>query len=131
MSPVNSLGYIFAGIFMKLYLKENIRALIKARHITQADLERVIGISNKTMNRWDRNMPSIDKVVSVADYFHVGLDELVGRDFDSSLSRDQRQLLDLFDRLNDEGKTAALAMITGLSCQPEYIKSDSVIKMEV
>lgn len=104
-------------------LFENVQAMCALKRITIADLERGSGLKESTVTKWKTTSPSYDKVVSVADFFGITIDELLGRSA-PSLSTADRQILELFHQLNEEGQGAAIAMLQGLSHQPAYIKSD-------
>lgn len=54
-----------------------IRQMCKERHITIAELERVTGIGNGVIARWDNFNPRVDRIKLVADYFGVTVDELL------------------------------------------------------
>ncbi|MBC1456249.1 helix-turn-helix domain-containing protein [Listeria newyorkensis] len=59
---------------------DRIKKLCENRKITIAELERNAGLKSSTIYRWDKNMPSGDKLEKVADYFNVSIDYLLGRD---------------------------------------------------
>lgn len=50
---------------------------------TLLDIERVTGISNQNLSRWEQGkvLPNIDFCVKLADFYGISLDELIGRDF--------------------------------------------------
>lgn len=56
---------------------KNIKRLCAANNISISKLGKTLGFGNGTIERWDRNRPSIDKVILVADYFGVTVDELL------------------------------------------------------
>ena len=58
---------------------ERIRTLCQSMHITLNRLENEAGLSKSTICRWDENLPSVDKLQKVADYFRVSTDYLLGR----------------------------------------------------
>lgn len=58
---------------------ENIRSLCKMNNITTTRLEEILGFSQGLISRWKDKTPSLDRVVDIADYFHISLDEVVGR----------------------------------------------------
>ena len=61
----------------------NLKNLRTEREITQADLAQALSTTEKTISHWETGYsePSISQLVTIADYFDVSLDELVGRDF--------------------------------------------------
>lgn len=56
---------------------KNICELCKEKKISLAELERQCGLAPRTVYRWDANIPSIEKVKKVADYFGVTVDDLI------------------------------------------------------
>ena len=70
-------------------LVEKVRNLCETHEITLAALERKLDFGNGTIRKWDNATPSGDKLAKVADYFHVSVDYLLGReDYVSSSSSD-------------------------------------------
>lgn len=59
-------------------LVKSIRELCKKNNIAISQLEGELNFSAGQISRWTKNSPSIDKIVDIADYFHVSLDEVVG-----------------------------------------------------
>lgn len=57
----------------------SIKNLCKSNNITVGELEKTIGLSQGLVSKWLKTTPSLDKIVDIADYFHVSLDEVVGR----------------------------------------------------
>ena len=60
-----------------------ITELCKAKKLSLLELERQAGLKQRTVYRWDDNMPSVDKVKAVADVLGVTVDDLL-RDGDES-----------------------------------------------
>ena len=58
-------------------LLENISALCKKNNITFAELERETGLGNGVIRRWGEMNPRVDRLKLVADYFGVGIDDLM------------------------------------------------------
>lgn len=59
-------------------LVKSIRQLCKNKNIAISQLENDLNFGAGLISRWSKNSPSIDKIVDIADYFHVSLDEVVG-----------------------------------------------------
>lgn len=63
----------------------SIKRLCKSNNITVGELEKTIGLSQGLVSKWLKTTPSLDKIIDIADYFHVPLDEVIGRNqFDTS-----------------------------------------------
>ena len=62
-------------------LNENIKSLRLARGINQVELAKVLGVTKQTISNWENNniQPSIEMLVSLADYFGTSTDYLLGR----------------------------------------------------
>lgn len=56
---------------------DNILALCAARGISVRKAEHEVGIGNGVIRKWNHQSPHVDKLLLVADYFGVTLDELV------------------------------------------------------
>lgn len=59
-------------------LVKSIRELCKNNNIAISKLENDLNFGAGLISRWVKNSPSIDKIVDIADYFHVSIDEVVG-----------------------------------------------------
>lgn len=58
---------------------ESIRTLCKDNNISPTKLEEDLKFSQGLISRWKDKTPSIDKIVDIANYFNVSLDEVIGR----------------------------------------------------
>lgn len=58
----------------------SIKALCKSIDISASQLEKEVGLSQGLISKWQKTMPSLDKIIDIADYFHVSLDDVIGRD---------------------------------------------------
>ncbi|MGI1836450.1 helix-turn-helix domain-containing protein [Lactococcus garvieae] len=59
---------------------ENIKSLAKSRHITMKDLAIELGFSENLFYTWKKTNPKASDLAKVADYFHVSVDYLLGRE---------------------------------------------------
>lgn len=62
------------GKSMVKYIKE----LAKIKKITISRLEQTLGFSNGSIRHWDEKPPAYDKLLKVANYFEITIDELIG-----------------------------------------------------
>lgn len=63
---------------MDLY--EKIKELAKQKNISIRQIEENLNWGNGVIRRWKKAKPSYDKLEAVADYFHVSVDYLLGRE---------------------------------------------------
>lgn len=59
---------------------DKIKSLCKARGLTIASLEKMCGLGNGSIRKWDNASPSVDRAVAVANALGVSLLELTGED---------------------------------------------------
>lgn len=65
---------------MKLLIGENIKRLRRERDLTQEEVAAHLGISFQSISKWERGdgYPDITMLPSLANYFGVSVDELIG-----------------------------------------------------
>ncbi|WP_193312180.1 helix-turn-helix domain-containing protein [Schleiferilactobacillus harbinensis] len=63
---------------MNIY--QRIKDLAADRNISIAELERALNFANGSLYKWTKTSPSVEKVASVAAFFGVSVDYLLGRD---------------------------------------------------
>lgn len=61
-------------------LVDNIRILCKSKNIPISQLEKELDFGSGLISRWTKADPSLSKIVDIADFFNVSLDEIVGRE---------------------------------------------------
>ncbi|MEK3735481.1 helix-turn-helix domain-containing protein [Paenibacillus sp. FSL M8-0334] len=61
-------------------LVANIKRLCKQSGTTISKLEKSLGFGRGSIYVWDKSHPSISKVMAVADFFDVPIQQLLGRD---------------------------------------------------
>ena len=88
-----------------------VRELITRKHMTIAQLERILDFSGGSIARWDKSRPSVDKLQKVVDYFEVSMDYLLGRTDEPYYKLTEKEKLDI-------GKEVDL-LLDGLSTQAE------------
>ena len=61
---------------------DRIKELRQARHMTQAELAKALGLTKQCVSNWENDnvAPSVEMLVKIADYFCVSTDYLLGRD---------------------------------------------------
>lgn len=64
---------------------DRIRVLAKGKGMSLPVLESTLGLGNGTVSRWNKSAPNTDKLSKVADYFHVSIDYLLGREQNKTL----------------------------------------------
>ena len=69
---------------INLDLYEKIKELAAQKHVSIRQIEEHLGYGNGTIRRWSKLTPGVDKVRTVAKYFNVSIDYLLGHDEKSS-----------------------------------------------
>ncbi len=67
---------------MKLNIGETIKRLRKEKEITQEEFAEVLGVSCQSVSRWENDScyPDIELIPTIADFFGVSVDRLMGFD---------------------------------------------------
>lgn len=65
---------------MNRSIVEIIKTLCQDNNISIGELEKQLGFSQGLISRWEKNSPSVDKVITVANFFQVSTDYLLGRE---------------------------------------------------
>jgi len=86
---------------MNIYIGENIKRLRKEKDMTQETLADFLGVSFQSVSKWERGeaLPDITLVPSIANYFGVTIDELMGNDKIINEEKIQKYLAE-YDELN-------------------------------
>ena len=65
---------------MELTLSQNIRALRKARRLTQEQFAEVMGVTTGAVHKWESGLstPELTLIVEMADFFDTSVDALLG-----------------------------------------------------
>ncbi len=112
-------------------LNDTLIELRKEKGIKQRDLAKELGFSNNMVCEWEkgRSNPNIETLIKLADYFAVSIDYLVGRADElnnvnvitngAALSKDEKTLLDCFDKLGPFERDAILIQIKALARKSE------------
>lgn len=69
-------------------LYERIKKLCHANNITVAQLEQELKFGTASVRKWKTSSPSIDKIISVASFFNVSTDYILGLDKTIVLDKD-------------------------------------------
>ncbi len=56
----------------------SIKSICKEHNITITKLEETLGMSQGLISRWNKSDPSLSKIIDIAEYFNISLDELTG-----------------------------------------------------
>lgn len=73
---------------------DRVRMLANAQGMSLPVLETKLNLGNGTISRWSKSSPNSDKLMRVADFFHVPVDYLLGREpssYDSEYGRALQQ----------------------------------------
>lgn len=91
-------------------------ALRKSKHMTQADVAEYLNIPRTTYNSYEKRdtVPPIDLLYKLADLYNISLDTLLGRNYKSSFSNEELELLSKFNKLNTNQKHQLIGYLDAL-----------------
>ncbi len=91
--------------------------------ITQAQLAKDLGVSRATIQNWEKGITDITgySLMMLCDRFNVSPNEVYGTGSPSPYWEQKKELLFIFDSVNEAGKKALVAMARGIesSYQPK------------
>lgn len=83
-----------------------LRKLRTEKNLTQEQFAEVIGVTNRSISRWENgvNMPDFDVLIQIAEYFDVGIEEILDgeRRIPSMDNKTEETLLKVADYNNSE-----------------------------
>jgi len=116
-------------------ISERIKHLRDLHNLTQAELGRIAGVSDKAVSTWENGSaePRMGAIQKMADYFGISKGWIIGESpLDDSepvlvcSNEGERRLLEMYRSLNPVGKKRALQDLEDLSQIDRYKKvSDS------
>ena len=100
--------------------------------ITQEQLAEMLGVSNRSISRWENGatMPDFDLLIQIAKYFEVEIEEILDgeRKGENMNPQTEETLLKISDYNNNEKefftKRIRLVLIIGLVCMLIYLAID-------
>lgn len=114
---------------MNINIGANIKALRKARHITQEQLGKAVGVSMQAVSRWEcGGVPDVSVLPLIADYFDVSLDALFGRVLDNEMALEHYLYADLWRTHENQKAERACrygwAMFKGMSGMESFANEE-------
>lgn len=112
---------VYAKIFAVRF-----KSIRTQKGFTQSEMAEFLDCSQQTINVWEsgQHTPKITMLVKIADSFGVSVDWLLGRETPIRVIREipqeNRTIVDLYKRLNTEGKAEAEKMLNLLLLNPAY-----------
>ncbi len=106
---------------MSLGLK--IQTLRKSKNLSQEAFADIMKVSRQSVSKWelDQTYPEINKLIEIADYFQITLDELL-RDNQSEISSDLKLKEENYYRLNETPKDGEKTLLQRIRSMPIRVK---------
>lgn len=90
-------------------------SLMKENSMNTLDLQRETGISESTFRNWKKgSQPTADKIITLAKFFNVSVDELLGLRKPVDLSENDKELLELFRTLPEREQIKLIGKVEEL-----------------
>lgn len=66
-----------------------LKELRKSLNLTQAEVAKALNLTDKTYGNYENGNtdPTINTLINLADYFHISIDELIGREHDNYIDK--------------------------------------------
>ncbi len=81
-----------------------LRELRNTKGLTQEQLAEILSVSNRSVSRWENgnNLPDLSLLIEIAEYFEVGIDELLdGERKKSTVDQKQEEMLQKVSAYNN------------------------------
>lgn len=109
-----------------------LRALRNEKGLTQEQLAEVLGVSNRSISRWENgaNLPDLDLLIQIAKYYDVGIEEILNgeRTVEVMDKKTEETLLKVADYTNNEkmvfSKRLSYFFLAGLAAFIVYMILD-------
>lgn len=112
----------------EIMLTGKIKELCKSHGISVPKLEDALGFGAGTISKWKKSSPSVDKLLKVAEYFHVSIDWLVDRkDFvikQDTFTEKELEIIKIYRKFNSEGEKQFFERINDMLSHDEYKKEN-------
>ena len=108
-------------------IAKNIKRIREQYQLTQEDLGKIAGVSNKAVWAWENGdvIPRMGAIQRIADRFGIPKSVIIDCDLDEVMIRpDERRLVDLFQQLNKEGQDKVFDYTRDLILSGAYKKHD-------
>ena len=99
--------------------------LCKAKYLSTARAERKMGFANGTLKKLDRNVPSVNKIFVLADFFNVSADYLLGLSIQKQPSN-LEQVKPLWDKLAVDQRNNVLGYMRGIIAYEQSEMKDQI-----
>lgn len=119
----DALSTTISSVFCEEQLADRIKILRSQQGLTQQEMADLSGISRVALARYENQtrLPTVEKMIMLADFFGVTVDYLIGRVNQEQkesavvdLSGFDPELVEAIRDVRPEEKTAVLALISGL-----------------
>ncbi len=107
-------------------LYENIRDIAKTRGLSINRLEQELGFARSSINKFNKNTPSVEKLQQIAERLDVTVDNLMtGKEADENplTSRDERDIEKILEQTREQLLNQEGLMFDGDPASPEAVES--------
>ena len=114
---------------------DRLRLLRKEHNLTQVQFAQNLNVANGTVAMWEtgKREPDFDTILRIADFFHVSIDYLLGRDkekpaptSEGELDKTAKHFADLVDKLTPDQQQLLLAQLQAWTGQNQ--RQESVVR---
>lgn len=109
-------------------LFERVKTLASKRGLSIAELERKLDLSPNSLYKLKKQKPSIDRIESIAEFFNVSVDYLLGRnfeetDFEGFTAKDRKDIGKRLEQIKNDLENSDGLMFSGEPLTDEAMDS--------
>lgn len=116
---------------LKMVFSDNLKYYLSELNLTQVDLTNYMQVSSSTVSDWcnGKKLPRMDKIQKICEWMRITRDDLLeSRELmltRESLTSREKYVLQMFDRLNQDGQQKATEYIEDLAGNDKYKKDNA------
>lgn len=103
---------------------DRIRRLCKTQKMTLASLEKELGFANGSLAKTDEKTQS-GRILAIARFFGVSMEYIMTGQIGDTLTAPEKELIDMFRKLNDDGRLRAYDYMEYLIAGTKNISGDA------
>lgn len=110
-------------------IAKNLRDICEAKGIKHKNIAEALNVSNGSVANWFKGTNGIDieNLVRVCEYIGITLDQVYGlKPTENNLNGEALKLVNVFEALNQRGKTKVIEYANDLMDTGKYASSDTV-----
>ena len=108
---------------------KDLRKWRERKGFSQKEVAISLGVAPPQISKWESGTtePTLENLIKLSELYEITLDEIIGRpQLDSTLTHEEREMVRIMRRLNEEGRKAVLNHAEFTLSQEDFRKEGAV-----